>query len=407
VSVALRGNLEDFGISEVFQLIGQQRKTGVLEVSSEERRIHVVFDAGHVVCASPVQEQADGALAELLVRQGRIQPDALERARAESETSLVRLGHHLLEQGLLAREELDASEAFLTRETIFDLLRQSRGSFHFSARPVTHRHDPASLLGAEQILMDGLRMVDEWRAIARRLPPEDAVLRRRRSFEAYVAQASGDAAQRSVSAERVYLLVDGRLTLRRVIDLSHLGTFEASRILADLLAAGVIAPETRATRTPARQRAGGRPGLSLAAGAGVLALLAATTIALALGAARPSPQPGVLRLDPLQDVQARFARQKLRNTLEAWVAARGGWPPSLEPLVESGWADAASLTGPGAGQYYYRHGADGAVLLAPEQTPGAAGSAGAAAAGTDGAKDSETDSETDNETDIGTDGATG
>jgi len=33
VSVALHGNLRDFGIGEVFQLIGQQQKTGVLEVS--------------------------------------------------------------------------------------------------------------------------------------------------------------------------------------------------------------------------------------------------------------------------------------------------------------------------------------------------------------------------------------
>ena len=35
----------------------------------------------------------------------------------------------------------------------------------------------------------------------------------------------------------MYLLVDGRLTLRRVIDLSHLGTFEVSRIVAELIGA--------------------------------------------------------------------------------------------------------------------------------------------------------------------------
>ncbi len=31
MAVALRGNLQDFGIAEVFQLIGQQRKTGMLK----------------------------------------------------------------------------------------------------------------------------------------------------------------------------------------------------------------------------------------------------------------------------------------------------------------------------------------------------------------------------------------
>ena len=49
MSVALHGNLRDFGIGEVFQLIGQQQKTGVLEVSDGELRMRVAFDGGAVV----------------------------------------------------------------------------------------------------------------------------------------------------------------------------------------------------------------------------------------------------------------------------------------------------------------------------------------------------------------------
>ncbi|HKK52381.1 MAG TPA: DUF4388 domain-containing protein, partial [Myxococcota bacterium] len=44
-SVALHGNLRDFGIAEVFQLIGQQRKTGTLEVVGEEGAIFLAFAA--------------------------------------------------------------------------------------------------------------------------------------------------------------------------------------------------------------------------------------------------------------------------------------------------------------------------------------------------------------------------
>ena len=49
MSVALHGNLRDFGIGEVFQLIGQQQKTGLLEVSDEELRLRIAFDGGAVV----------------------------------------------------------------------------------------------------------------------------------------------------------------------------------------------------------------------------------------------------------------------------------------------------------------------------------------------------------------------
>ena len=70
MSIALRGNLRDFGISEVFQLIGQQRKTGVLEIAGEEQRIQLRFDAGAIVGAEPVGSHPDAALGDLLMRVG-------------------------------------------------------------------------------------------------------------------------------------------------------------------------------------------------------------------------------------------------------------------------------------------------------------------------------------------------
>ena len=65
----------------------------------------------------------------------------------------------------------------LTRETIFLLLQCHDGAFSFSPKRIRHDRNPSSLLGAEQILMDGLRMVDEWRVLAAELPGEDAVYR--------------------------------------------------------------------------------------------------------------------------------------------------------------------------------------------------------------------------------------
>ena len=46
MGVALRGNLDDFGIAEVFQLIGQQRKTGILVISGNGPDVRLAFE-GH------------------------------------------------------------------------------------------------------------------------------------------------------------------------------------------------------------------------------------------------------------------------------------------------------------------------------------------------------------------------
>jgi hypothetical protein len=367
MSVALRGNLEDFGVGEVFQLIGQQRKTGVLEISNEAGRIQLRFDAGAIVSAAPVAEHPDAALGDMLVRRGIVEPDALATALTECSTTLERLGGRLVGRGLVSREELEATEEFLTRETIFGLLRQNAGSFHFSAQPVPHDRDPATLLGAEQILMDGLRMVDEWRTVARDLPSEDTVLRRRRAFDGYASTASGEARKRLVTAERVYLLVDGRLTLQRVIDLSHLGTFEASRILAELIGAGVVEAVKRKEQRPKPTHAGQEmPRGSAIAGALVLGMLA--LVAVVLHQRAPAPLPGS-SVGPGAFETTREATEalRMRNTLGAWRAGHGAWPERLDVLADDGWVERAALTSPTGAPYYYRRSADGVVLLSPER----------------------------------------
>jgi len=367
VSVALRGNLADFGIGEVFQLIGQQRKTGVLEIGSEAGRIQICFDAGSVVSAAPVADQPEGALGELLVRRGVLPPEALATALAECSATLERLGQRLVARALVSKQEVDAAEELLTRETIFDLLRQSQGSFHFTARPVAHDRDPAALLGAEQILMDGLRMVDEWRTLARGLPAEDAVLRRRRNFDVYADAATGEAQRRLVTAERVYLLIDGRLTLRRVIDLSHLGTFEASRIVADLLAAGVVQPVRRKEPAPKAARdEGDLPRRSVFAGVLVLAALAAVALAVHLRGA-PAGARALVAGDALAGARGAFEARRLRGALDAYRAATGSWPERLDALSGADGLVPEALTSAMAAPYYYRQSADGVVLLSPER----------------------------------------
>ena len=48
----------DFGIADVFQLIGQQRKTGILELTGSSTRVQLVFDNGLVVSAAPTSARA-------------------------------------------------------------------------------------------------------------------------------------------------------------------------------------------------------------------------------------------------------------------------------------------------------------------------------------------------------------
>jgi hypothetical protein len=377
VSVALHGNLKDFGIAEVFQLIGHQAKTGVLEISSEGQTARLRFDAGSVVDATPLASSEHGALAELLVRCGLLTRERVAELDRESQASATPLPALLAASGEVDSTDLEVVSRLLTRETIFAILRWSGGSFHFKAQPVLHDLPPARLLGAEQILMDGLRMVDEWRTFLADVPSEEVVFRRAGPFELHRAKCAGEARHRLPEAERVFLLVDGRLSVRRVIDLSRLGTFEATRLLVELRRSGAIEAVDPANVRRVRSARAGAAAAVPHVGVGLastfaLALLAILALQLRGGApvvapAAGFPLPGSAAV--LELATARFEKLALRNAAQAFRYAKGRWPESLEELERSEWwpANRSALAAPGVGTYYYARRGDGILLLAPER----------------------------------------
>lgn len=370
MSIALHGNLRDFGIGEVFQLIGQQRKTGVLQVRGSQGEVELRFDDGRVVAAAPVGSFDDEALGDLAVRCGALPREAhadAERTRAAAGDGLRR---HLVEVGL-ALDALHDVEDLLTRETLFGLLRWADGSFRFVAQPIPHDRQPESLIAAEQVLMDGLRMLDEWRAFYAELPDEASVFRRRGSIEDYRRSPASRSAPWPAEAERLFLLIDGRSSVRRVIDLSRLGTFTGMRILVDLSRAGWVEAVPGAGGTLARGGARASQlrslrALTVAAPLAALALLAALAVSSRLGA--PSEAAGVsIERRPLAEARASVAAERLRHLALATSLATGRTPDSLAALP--GWPDgeAGALTAEASADYYLTHRDGGALILAPER----------------------------------------
>lgn len=367
MTIALHGNLRDFGMGEVFQLIGQQRKTGVLEVRGAQGEMELRFDAGGVVSAAPSTDRPDAALVEMIVRCGVVPRDRLDELErtADGEQSLV---PQVVAAGLLDTEALREVEDLLTRETIFDLLRWEDGSFRFVSQAIEHDRPPERLLGAEQVLMDGLRMVDEWHAFASDLPGEQMVFRRRGSLEEYRLSAAGRAAPSTADAERVFMLVDGRSPVRRVIDLSRLGTFAAMRTLVHLARSGWIEPvrgmRDRTGRVAsAAQASETRRRIAVAAPFALLAVLAI----LAWMRSAPEPAPFAIRASVLEQARTQMATAQWRSLLLAHRLATGHWAADLEEVAKWAGSAAGALTRSERDAYHVQGRAEGPIVLAPDR----------------------------------------
>jgi hypothetical protein len=70
--VALQGTIKDFGLGEILQLIGIQRKTGILTLENSQDAVTVHFFQGQVVGADTRLRNLEDLLGGVLVRTGRI-----------------------------------------------------------------------------------------------------------------------------------------------------------------------------------------------------------------------------------------------------------------------------------------------------------------------------------------------
>jgi len=95
--MALKGTLKDFSLADIFQLIGIQKKTGVLTLKSEKEVVTVSFVEGSVVSADALHRRLEDRLGTVLVKSGRITETQLQEALRIQKNTLKRMGSILVE----------------------------------------------------------------------------------------------------------------------------------------------------------------------------------------------------------------------------------------------------------------------------------------------------------------------
>src|SRR5438270_11331945 len=119
--MALQGTLGDFSIADIFQLIGQQQKTGVLHLNGKDEEVHISFKDGNVVKAESAARKRKELLGHMLVRAELISEAQLDSALEEQKRTLRRLGDILVSSGALPRESLKEMTHLQTTETLYRL----------------------------------------------------------------------------------------------------------------------------------------------------------------------------------------------------------------------------------------------------------------------------------------------
>ncbi len=178
--MALEGTIRDFGLPDIFQLIGLQRKTGLLTLTNEkdEESVTVTFENGMVVMADSSARRLEDRLGNVLVKQGKITRERLDEALAVQKQTLQRLGHILASGSAITTKDLRDALSVQISQIVFRVFRWRDGRYHFApAEAVDYDRENFVPMSTDFILMEGIRMVDEWPIIEKKIPSFDIVFR--------------------------------------------------------------------------------------------------------------------------------------------------------------------------------------------------------------------------------------
>jgi hypothetical protein len=242
--MALQGTLKDFSITEIIQLIGQQLKTGILRIHRGKNLVEIHFVDGMIVHVYSNYRGKKDLIGEILVKAQLITEEQLERVLKIQKETLKYLGEILVELQLLTKDHVLKVISTQIYETIYDLFWWEDGTFNFDLKLVESYKKIPFALSTEQVLLNILRMVDEWSEIEKKVYSPNLVFQKvlvlkEKSLDPLSSQ--GYLKEKLTSEqEMIYNLVDGQRTVQEIIDRSLLGKFNASDILADLMEIGLI-----------------------------------------------------------------------------------------------------------------------------------------------------------------------
>ena len=239
---ALAGDLDAISMSEVLEMLAEQRQTGILRVVNTETnaRIEIYFRSGHVDFAAAVGVADEFLLGRFVVDDGDLAAEQLDQVladRARSTAAVPLFGADLIARGLITRDALTRAMVRQTSELAYEALRWRAGFFQFRRTDELSllARDAALQINVDRMLLEGYRRVDEWRIIEREISNFDEVFVRN-------DHKIGDTPRGTFTRDELAVLeqVDGRQSVREVVRKLRMGSFDVAKMFFRLRRARLI-----------------------------------------------------------------------------------------------------------------------------------------------------------------------
>jgi hypothetical protein len=232
--MALRGNLRDFTITQLLNLINLANKTGTLVVEGPSETAKIAFRNGKLAYAQIDQE--DGSLAAVLHKAKKLSTGQYKSIQQRaSHIPDKELGLLLINAGYLSQGDILTNLQQHFTDIIQRLFTWVEGFFHFDNDALPPDDRISVRIDLENLIIEGSRQMREWEQLQDEIPSLDMALK-------FTDRPANNMKNVNLSVEewRVVSYINPRNTIRQIASASKMNDLEIRRIVYGLLQAGLV-----------------------------------------------------------------------------------------------------------------------------------------------------------------------
>jgi hypothetical protein len=232
--MALKGNLRDFTVTQLLNLVNLAQKTGTLTLEGPRQAAWISFRDGKLIYAQLGNE--DGSLTTLLAKSGKISAQQAQviKTRAANKSD-KEIGLLLINAGYLSQQDILNSLRQHMLDIVYQLFSWVDGFFRFDPNVLPPEDRITLRLDLENIIMEGSRRLKELEQLSEELPNLEMALN-------FVSRPGTNIRDVNLSAEewKVVSYINPKNTIRQIAKANKMNDLQIRRIVFGLLQAGLV-----------------------------------------------------------------------------------------------------------------------------------------------------------------------
>lgn len=234
--IPLKGNLKNISLPKLLAHLNHMRKTGTLKIETPIFTKKVYLVKGDAIFASSTYE--DDRLGEMLIKAGKITMEQYDRSVDLLKRTKKRQGAILVELGYITPKDLFWGVKFQVKEIIYSLFQLEDAEYEFIEDEIPQNEVITLKMSMGNLIYEGVKRIDNWTRIRKEMPDTDTILKLSKNPATLFQDI-----ELTHQDKKMLTMVDGKRTIKDLINSSWIGSFEAMKILYVLWSIGILEPK--------------------------------------------------------------------------------------------------------------------------------------------------------------------